>query len=487
MKKFSISFMLLWCVFFMFLSGQGHAATDSRMFLDGKELSLPEKVEIENLDGNIMIPIRVVVENLGFKVTWNQKSQSVKIEQQDKVVQLVVNNLVATVDGKQENLNAAPLLRKGTVVVPIRFVSEQMGMEVQWNNTDKIVSLATPVVESITEPVTVPSTGSGNKPVTSDPGAEPSEFLSKVNAIQFSDNQLRISISGSVQPKVSTLTGPDRIVLDLPNAMFSDSFGDSQNLDTKSNGKLEVIGYPDVSGVRYSLFSSSPSTVRMVVDLNYAMKYTLLNETNDSTLITLQLNSGEDTVVPDPNVPNGNDGRKIVVIDPGHGNGDPGAISVTKKKEKDFNLALALKVEQLLLQEPNIQVIMTRNSDTFPTLQERVSIANNLNANVFVSIHGNSNPASTPSGSQTFYYKRADSKALANVMHKHLMTATGLKDRGVTSGNLHVIRETKMPAVLLEVGFLSNTYDEALLFTEEFQNNVAKGIVDGIKEYLGVK
>ncbi|WP_429371577.1 N-acetylmuramoyl-L-alanine amidase [Paenibacillus sp. DS2015] len=474
----------------MLLSGQSHAATESRLFLDGKELSLPEKVEIENLDGNVMIPIRVVVENLGFKVTWNQKSQSVKIEQRDKVVQLVVNDLMATVDGKQESLNAAPLLRKGSVVVPIRFVSEQMGMEVDWNNVDKVVSLITPVIEpTIKEPVKVPpTTGSGTSSPTTAPVVEPSVMLSQVNTIQFSENQLKISLSASVQPKISRLTGPDRIVLDLPNTMFSDSFRASQGLDNKLNGRLEVSGYPDVSGVRYSLFSSSPSTVRVVIDLNSAKKYTLLTETTDSTLITVQLRE-EDSVNIDPivpNVPAVNDGRKKVVIDAGHGGSDPGATSISKKMEKDFTLAVALKVEQLLLQEPAIELIMTRNSDVYPTLQDRVDLANNMNADVFVSIHADSF-SPTANGSQTFYYQRTNSKAFANVIHKYLIKATGFKDRGVTENGFFVIKKTKMPAVLLEVGFLSNSDNEALLFTEELQNKVAQGIVNGIKEYLGIK
>jgi N-acetylmuramoyl-L-alanine amidase len=72
-------------------------------------------------------------------------------------------------------------------------------------------------------------------------------------------------------------------------------------------------------------------------------------------------------------------------------------------------------------------------------------------------------------------------------MHKYLLKSSGLKDRGVKMASLHVTRETTMPAVLLEGGFLSNKSDEAVLFTENFQNNVAKGIVAGIKEYLGIQ
>ncbi|MNN62804.1 N-acetylmuramoyl-L-alanine amidase LytC precursor [compost metagenome] len=106
-----------------------------------------------------------------------------------------------------------------------------------------------------------------------------------------------------------------------------------------------------------------------------------------------------------------------------------------------------------------------------------------------MSIHGNSldtvKTGVNPSGSET-YYTRDESIPLANVMHKHLVAATGLSDRKVRYSSLHVTRETVMPAVLLEVGYLSNASDETLMYTEEFQQRVAEGIVAGIKEYLGL-
>lgn len=149
-------------------------------------------------------------------------------------------------------------------------------------------------------------------------------------------------------------------------------------------------------------------------------------------------------------------------------------------------MAMALKVGKILEQDSNFEVVLTRSDDTFLELKERAKIANDLKADVFVSIHANSAGSSAATGSET-YYQREASKTLANVMHKHLVQATGLKDRGVRYGNFHVIRETKMPAVLLEVGYLSNKNDEAALFSESFQQRVAQGIADGIKEYLGVQ
>ncbi|MNV12182.1 Sporulation-specific N-acetylmuramoyl-L-alanine amidase [compost metagenome] len=114
-----------------------------------------------------------------------------------------------------------------------------------------------------------------------------------------------------------------------------------------------------------------------------------------------------------------------------------------------------------------------------------MKIANDLKADIFISVHGNS-AAPTATGSET-YYTRPDSIELAGVMHKYLVEATGLPDRKVRQKSLQVTRETKMPAVLLEVGYLSNKNDEPLMYDDAFQERVAEGIVAGIKEYLGLQ
>ncbi|MNJ59194.1 Sporulation-specific N-acetylmuramoyl-L-alanine amidase [compost metagenome] len=136
------------------------------------------------------------------------------------------------------------------------------------------------------------------------------------------------------------------------------------------------------------------------------------------------------------------------------------------------------------MKESKIDLVLTRDSDTYPTLQERAKLANDLNADIFISIHANAGSA-TATGVET-YYTRSESLSLANVMHKHLVSSSGLTDRKVRTKNLHVTRETKMPAVLLEFGYLSNKSDDALLATEEFRNRVAEGVAQGIKEYLGL-
>lgn len=478
MKKIGFSVFMFFAMFLFVLPQIGQAASASTsIYLDGKALTLPKNGEVRNVKGNVMIPIRVVVEELGFDVEWDKQTRTVTIQQTGTVLKLVVDKTTATVNGKEIKLAAAPMLATDTTLVPLRFVGEQMGLTVSWNNEKKAAYLITP--DSGSGNGTGGSAGnaapgdgggqSGEKPVDT-------ENLANVGGISFSDNRLMIAVDKNVKPSIFTMTGPDRIVVDIPNAKFADTFSNNQMLDQTKNGYIDVTDYPDVSKVRYALFSEQPSTIRVVLDMNYSKNYELVN--NNDGLIIVNLNTDSGTVP-------GGSGKKLVVIDAGHGGSDPGAISVTKKKEKDFNLAVVLKVQELLKQESDIDFVLTRSSDTYPTLQDRVKIANDLNADLFISVHANSGSA-TATGVET-YYTRSESKALANVMHKYLVESSGLKDRGVRTKSLHVTRETKMPAVLLECGYLSNKSDDAVLYTADFQNRVAEGIVKGIKEYLGLQ
>jgi N-acetylmuramoyl-L-alanine amidase len=174
-----------------------------------------------------------------------------------------------------------------------------------------------------------------------------------------------------------------------------------------------------------------------------------------------------------------------VVIDPGHGAKDNGATSISGKFEKNFNLSMGLKVQKLLANEPLIQVVMTRTDDTFIELDERAAIANRLNASLFVSIHGNAYVKAT-SGVET-YYQRPESLAFAQIMHPLVVSATGFKNNGIKQNNFRVIAKTTMPAILFELGYLTNANDEAQMFTEAFQDRVAASIAAGIKQYLQIK
>ncbi|MGG0822835.1 N-acetylmuramoyl-L-alanine amidase family protein [Paenibacillus turicensis] len=453
MKKTSW-FVMFVIVFLMAFPQNGFAASKTGIVLDGKNLNLPKDVEVQNIKGNIMIPIRVVVEELGFEVNWVKNTRTVTIKQEGTTLQLVIDKKIAKVNSKNVTLPLAPMISNGTTLVPLRFVSEQMGLGIKWDNNAKVVYLTSPKVEN----------------------PDSNQDLATVNGIQFINNQLNIEVSKKVKPSIFKMTAPDRIVVDLPNSTFADNFSANQVLDANNTGYIDIVDHMNVNKIRYAMFSQDPSTVRVVIDMNGASNYTIT--TNNDNLVAITLS--DDTSLPV------NNGKKLVVIDAGHGGSDPGAISVKKRNEKDFNLAVALKVEALLKKESEIEYVMTRDRDVYPTLQDRVDLANRIGATIFISIHANSSTSSAANGVET-YYTRPESLPLANVVHKYLVSSTGSVDRQVRIKSLKVTRETQMPAVLIEAGYLSNATEEAKLYTEQFQNNLAAGIVASIKEYLDVK
>jgi N-acetylmuramoyl-L-alanine amidase len=168
-------------------------------------------------------------------------------------------------------------------------------------------------------------------------------------------------------------------------------------------------------------------------------------------------------------------------VDAGHGGKDPGAKGVAGNAEKDFTLSVAKRMIQLLKQYPEFQVEATRTTDVYVTLQDRVKFANERGADLFISIHANS-ATSSARGTETYYYN-SYSEAFARVVHKHLRAATQFPDRGVHTAPFYVIKNTKMPAVLTETGFLSNAYENAKLNSPEFQQKVAEALVAAIREY----
>ncbi|MFK4167253.1 N-acetylmuramoyl-L-alanine amidase [Paenibacillus lautus] len=173
-------------------------------------------------------------------------------------------------------------------------------------------------------------------------------------------------------------------------------------------------------------------------------------------------------------------------IDAGHGGQDPGALGVTGTKEKDFALTLTLKVEERLKRDKKVKPLLTRSKDEFVELKERVRMANKNKVDSFISIHANSTgKTGSASGTETLY-TREESKPLATIIHKHVAAATGLPDRGVKQQNIHVTRETTMPAILLEIAFINHPDDEKKLFDPAFQDRVADAIVAGIYEYFGI-
>jgi len=175
-----------------------------------------------------------------------------------------------------------------------------------------------------------------------------------------------------------------------------------------------------------------------------------------------------------------------VVIDPGHGGSDPGAIGPSGIQEKVITLQVAQQVYSLLA-SAGYNPIMTRTSDQYVSLEQRAQKANAADADVFVSIHCNANANRGANGTETYHFPgSADGEKLAEKLQSNLVAQLKRNDRGIRNANFAVLRETKMPAALVEIAFISNPAEESLLETTAFQKKAAGAIVSGIMLYLGI-
>ena len=190
-------------------------------------------------------------------------------------------------------------------------------------------------------------------------------------------------------------------------------------------------------------------------------------------------------------VPNkGSLNGKVIVLDPGHGGSNPGAVA-NNTRESDNNLAVGLKLRDKLVQA-GAKVIMTRETDRTVApagssltaeLEARVSLAQSKNADLFVSIHSNSNPTTGIAGVMTFY-PSGKSSALALEVQNNLVAQTGAVDKGVSTATFYVLRNASMPSILVEMGFVTNAKEAALLNTDSYRAKIAQGLLNGIVNYF---
>ena len=192
--------------------------------------------------------------------------------------------------------------------------------------------------------------------------------------------------------------------------------------------------------------------------------------------------------------------KRSIFLDPGHGGSDPGAVS-GGVREKDLTLSVYNKVSSKLA-SLGYTVLTSRNVDKYVDLVDRAEQANNANADMLLSIHFNAGGQGVARGIETYYYQSQEdrvpkinkenhnnserlerSRKLANKVQQNLLYQTGANDRGVKRASFTVLRETSIPSILVELGFIDNPEERNKIKTNEYQERLANGIVDGIVAY----
>lgn len=320
-----------------------------------------------------------------------------------------------------------------------------------------------------------------------------------------------VYLSQPVEYTATRISNPDRVYFDLKNSKIIK--------EIKSN---LPVGDGILKAVRAGQYDAE--TVRVVLDLDKMEDFnTFVLE--DPIRLVIDVNSKKQVKVV---------AKRVVVLDPGHGGHDPGAVGSKGLYEKDVVLDIALRTRDILSKEPDLEVSLTRDKDVFIPLEERTAIARNKDADLFVSIHVNASPNRNARGIETYLlnwtndeeairvaarendisvkkmkekmdkyrneldvilsdlsrdYKREESMKLASYVQNSLVNDVGTVYRktanlGVKQALFYVLVGASMPSILAEVSFISNPEEEKLLSKESYRNMLAGSIASGIRAYF---
>ncbi len=362
--------------------------------------------------------------------------------------------------------------------------------------------------------------------------AERAGSMSEIKAVRVStvSDKTRIVVDGSKETtyKVSVLSNPQRIVVDIQNAWLSPDVKKSTAIDSRfaktvriaqhDNSTVRVVVESTMGKNNYKVFAlqGGSSAYRLVMDfgnLGSSSKNSGIDfnpqpktDTTSSTSTSSNTSTGNSqdsstsvgTAVESDREPTFSAGLqgKIIALDAGHGGSDVGAIGPTGVTEKGVTMRVAQALKKLLTSE-GATVLMTRDTDTevsdkkanasdVEELQARCDVGNDGNADIFVSMHMDSFTSGGPSGTTGYYYSQGSkaSQRLAKYVSEGVVEKLGITNRGTKSCNFYVVKHTDMPATLVEIAFISNEKEEKLMNSEEGISKAAEGILEGLRKFF---
>ena len=434
------------------------------------------------INDRTLVPVRAFFEKTGAKVSWDEKKQEVSINSEKHKVLLGIDSYVAYINDESSVLDVPAKIvadsdNIGRTLVPVRFISEKLGYKVVWDQKTYSVYVSTP---SEKEYITSVSS-------------------SKSNGV----DTVKITSTISAKPVVTKISNPERLILDFYDFQLKSGDG--------SLGKEGI----SISNIRYA---NHDNYARIVFDIKSDYTYELkisgvvcivnIKGKNEIATTPTPTETPKPSVSPLP-TPGASDdlskvepaGNGLVVIDPGHGGSDPGAIGYKDGEiyltESFANLDISLRLYELLKSQ-GVNVAMTRTTDVYVGLKERAEYANNLDASLFICVHNNSATTPAAHGSMVYYYTGSSdsvtekaygitSKNLAKLVHEGILEQGKRYDRKIADGSKFVVLySTNMPAVLTECAFISNDEERELLNSEEFRQKLAQGIASGVLKALKI-
>lgn len=474
------------------------------VYIDGKEkildsVIIPKLVTFSNNDSRTMVPLRFISETLGYKVGWDNSNKvpfinTPKDDGKDEKEEVDLSHLNKVgkiekeiIQGKESiviyntdkvSTNVMKLKNPERIVIDLMdsylqggnyfnynyelgFIKgirlSQFSPDNNYKPNDKIVRIVLDVKEGVRAPnakiniyddkiVIVPETS----------------IWEVINySLEGTDRTVSINANKKTNYDVEYANDKKSMTIHIP----------SENMDLQEGTVSIMDGLINDITVK-----KVGDNTEVILTFRRGIEYEILSR-NEDDRIAISLRRDQNIKPSD----------MLIAIDSGHGGKDPGAVSPNGTREKDINISISQKLNKGL-KDKGYSTLMIRDSDVFVNLYERANIANKNQADIFISIHSNSHPKNDIAGIQVLYNpesKDIESYPLAKLIMDELLKGTGAKDRGIIKRpNLVVLNKTSMPAVLIEVGFLSNPVEEKLIRDETYQDKIVKSIIKGIEKYF---
>ncbi len=455
-----------------------YSGTHFEISVNGKDIETPIP-PIVLASGRSIVPVREIFEAIGAEVYWTEGEPSrVVIANADTTVSLALGDDVALVNGKKVKMEVPAKLVAyegiGKTMVPIRFVAQTLDMQVDYDDKQGLIS----ITEKDEEP------------------EEPEEVVpsNKLTALKssLSGDTLTVKLTFSEEIEgytYMTLDAPYRVVVDVKNAQIA-----TEKYSYTGKGNITKIRLGDYENMARTVFDvQSLPEIRISLSSNKKVLTVLLTGKVPEKEEEKEEDSDEQDKTDEPTDTEG----PIVVIDAGHGGSDPGAIGYDDEGnpllyEKNVNLNISRQVYKMLVQA-GVRVYMTRDDDSYISLDARTTFANELDADLFISIHCNSYETTDMNGSLVMHHTDesvaetygVSGREVANNILKYLPKAMDTANQGRLNGNaMYVIRKANMPSVIVETAFISNAEDRAKLADAVYRTAAAKAIVQGILDTL---
>ncbi len=479
-----LSFMLM-----MGFTAEDASAASINVRIDGTVIDFDADPIVEN--DTILVPIATINNHLGGTSTWTQSTQTATITNGSITVELKLGSETAKVNGVERQLLVAPKAvvvddyGGGRIMVPLRFVAESFHYDVKWDQSSYMADILTQGA-GIQTPQTATISATQIQTGQTYNGVAGYTLVSIIaNQSLQAGNYNGTKLTGSYTYNIEGVdyTGSYRYYIDFPSYARG-----SQTAD-----KIVSSDTSNVAAVRSGITNGA---VRIVCDLKSNLTPEISYSADGTTMILAFAEASSDSPAT-PSVPAAGynpyaDGKLVVCIDPGHGATTGGKRSPDSTlMEWEFNRDVAYRLKALL-EARGVTCVMTvaQDDQTDPSLASRVQVANSAgNIDLFVSIHANAfgNGWTTANGWEIYVYKKGGvAEVAANSIEEAMKNANLLKDRGVKTANFYVIKNTDMPAVLIEHGFYTNQAECERLKDSGFRDQLAQADLTGIMNFFSL-